>query len=194
MIEDESLNRLKTAWRSQGAPIADNLAPGLSAAEIDAYEAEHGLVLPAELRQWWGWHDGAVTGKASGGPSAVGAGPWTLMSLAEALDERSFQLDMNDRPFDPDDWDGEWSPSFLPVVTVGNAWLFADLSASDGDRAPIHLWGHAPDNIFTVAAPNWADVVTTWTRSIEAGVFTWSRAEGRWVRAGTVPPELRPLL
>jgi cell wall assembly regulator SMI1 len=51
-------DRLAALWRAQGAPIAQHLAPGLTSAELDGYERSSGLTLPAELRQWWGWHNG----------------------------------------------------------------------------------------------------------------------------------------
>jgi cell wall assembly regulator SMI1 len=184
------------AWRAQNAPVVNHLAPGLTADEIDALEREHGVELPGELRDWWGWHDGATTGMVSGPPSEVGAGPWTLMSLGEALDTRRSQLDLNDRPFPADqaDWESEWAPWFLPVVTVGNAWLFADLNAAADGHAPIHLWAHTPEDVFAIQAPSWTQVVTTWAEALEAGHFTWSPAAGEWVWADVLPPEVERLL
>jgi len=55
---EELLPRLEQLWAQLGAPIADQLAPGLTEAELSARERAAGLSLPAELRIWWGWHDG----------------------------------------------------------------------------------------------------------------------------------------
>jgi cell wall assembly regulator SMI1 len=190
----QALDRLETAWREQGAPIARNLAPGLPAERMAALEAEHDLALPEELRRWWQWHDGVVTGKVSGDDGAVGAGPWMLLSFEEAIEDRAFMMTFSDRPFDPDDWQGEWAAWFLPVVSVGNAWLFADLRAGDGERAPIHVWGHVPDDIFTAKAPSWTSVVATWTGCLESGLFTWNAGTEEWDMGWNVPPAMFALL
>jgi cell wall assembly regulator SMI1 len=97
MLQDDDMDRIEAAWRAQGAPTADSLAPGLTADELDVYEADLGYPLPAELRRWWGRHDGAVDGAWSPG-SAVGTGTWYLMSLRESLDERAERLAANHRP------------------------------------------------------------------------------------------------
>jgi cell wall assembly regulator SMI1 len=198
MLQDHDIDRIEAAWRAQGAPTADSLAPGLSADELDAYEAELGYPLPAELRRWWGRHDGALGGAWSPG-SAVGTGTWYLMSLRESLDKRAQFLALNGRPDFPEDeeeWEGEWAPWWLPLVTAGNAWLFADLrAAADGDgSAPVHAWEHIPDDLFSVRAPSWGDVITGWAAGIEQRQFVYSADSGQWEIPHPLPAELRRLV
>jgi cell wall assembly regulator SMI1 len=194
VLQQRDLDRLDGAWRAQGAPTPDSLAPGLSEAELDAYAAELGFGLPGDLRVWWGWHNGAVDGVSSPG-AAVGV-TWSLMSLREALDQRARRLSSNDSPGFPDDagdWEGQWAPWWLPVVTFDAACLFADLRTTTADGSvPVHVWDAVPDRVFDVLAPSWADVVNGWAEGIEQGHFRYSAAARRWDVPDRVPPRLRP--
>lgn len=194
MLQQQDLDRLDAAWRAQGAPTPDSLAPGLSDAELDAYAAELGFDLPGDLRVWWGRHDGAVDGVSSAG-AAAGV-TWYLMSLREALDERARRLALNDPPEFPDDvddWEVQWAPWWLPVAKFDAACLFADLRATASDGSvPVHVWSRTPDAVFDVLAPSWADVVNGWAQGIEQGYFRYSAADGQWDEADWVPPELQP--
>ncbi|MEU4221523.1 SMI1/KNR4 family protein [Actinoplanes sp. NPDC026623] len=194
MLHRRDLDRLAAAWRAQGAPTPGSLAPGLSEAELDAYAAELGFGLPGDLRVWWGWHNGAVDGVSSLG-AAVGV-TWYLMSLPEALEERARRLAWNNPaefPDDAEDWQGQWAPWWLPVVTFDAACLFADLRAPAPDGSvPVHVWSEVPDAVFEVLAPSWADVVNGWAQGIEQGHLRYSTADGQWDVPGWVPPQLRP--
>jgi cell wall assembly regulator SMI1 len=193
MLQDEDLVRLQAAWRAQGAPIADSLAPGLSDSELDAATTEAGLDLPGDLRRWWGWHNGAVDGVDSLG-AAVGV-TWYLLSLPEAINERATRLSWNDTPDFPDDegdWEGQWAPWWLPVVKFDAACLFADLRAAAADGSvPVHVWSEVPDDVFSVIAPDWGVVVRGWAEGIEQGHFRYSTADGQWEVPGWMPPHLR---
>lgn len=188
-----SLPRLEAAWRAQGAPIAGSLAPGLTAQQLD----DAPVTLPAELRRWWGWHDGAVDGAWSGSESAVGVGPWHLMSLREALDERADKMAAGggDLPADPERWEGQWGRDWLPLVLGSTAFMFADLAGADADgNVPIHVWDQQPDDVYTVRFPSWTAVVTGWAEALEAGYFTWSAEHGEWQTDGVHPPGVLKLL
>lgn len=194
MLQQRDLDRLAAAWRAQGAPTPGSLAPGLSDAELDAYATELGFNLPGDLRVWWGWHNGPADGVSSPG-AAVGI-TWFLMSLREALDQRAKRLSWNDPPEFPNDveeWEGQWAPWWLPVVTFDAACLFVDLRATAPDgSAPVHVWDAVPDRVFDVLVPSWADVVNGWARGIEQGHFRYSVSAGRWDVPDRVPPELQP--
>jgi hypothetical protein len=49
----ELLEELKARWRDLGAPIAEQLRPGLSQEQIDAIVAPLGLHVPSEALVWW---------------------------------------------------------------------------------------------------------------------------------------------
>src|SRR4051812_25385178 len=81
----ELLDRLEAAWRRNRAPIADSLAPGLLDDQLDELSQEIG-VLPLELREWWGWHNG-VSQVSQGAPKnfEMGPGGWEFLSLELAV-------------------------------------------------------------------------------------------------------------
>ncbi|WP_213006570.1 SMI1/KNR4 family protein [Paractinoplanes toevensis] len=195
MLRTEDLLRLEAAWRAQGAPIAGDLAPGLNDAEIDALLAADELMLPAELRRWWGWHDGVRSGVWNEPVSQVGAGSWAFLSLSEALEQRRSEISMGGGgfPADPDDWAGQWAPWWLPVALAGSAYLFADLSA-EGEKTPIHLWAQQPDDVFTARFPSFGDVVAGWADGIERGFFVWSAERNEWDTPGNLPTEVLRLV
>jgi len=192
------MDRIEDAWRAQGAPTADSLAPGLTADELDAYEAELGYPLPAELRRWWGRHDGTTGGVWSGSPSAVGVGQWHLMSLGEALKWRADLMAENDPPEFPEDadvWEGQWAPWWLPIVHYDGAVLFLDLKAAtaDGD-APVHLWAKIPDDVFSVRFASLGDLVDRWSRALEEGYFRWSAETAEWIARDGLPLDVLRLI
>jgi cell wall assembly regulator SMI1 len=69
LLTEAMLEALAARWREQGAAIADDLRPGLAEAEMQAAAEPFGLALPAEVRVWWGWHDGTAS---TTGTSALG--------------------------------------------------------------------------------------------------------------------------
>ncbi|GIF26087.1 hypothetical protein BJ973_003357 [Actinoplanes tereljensis] len=195
MLRNEDLIRLEAAWVAQGAPIAGDLAPGLGDARLDELLAVDDLVLPAELRLWWGWHDGVGSGVWNEPVSRLGAGSWAFLSLGEALEQRRSEISMGGGSFpaDPGDWAGQWAPWWLPVAVAGSAYLFADLSAV-GLEAPIHLWAQQPDDVFTVQFPSFGDVVAGWADGLERGYFVWSAERNEWDIPGNLPDEALKLV
>lgn len=192
------MERIEAAWRARGAPAADSLAPGLTGDELDAYEVELGYPLPAELRLWWSRQDGAADGVWSPG-SAVAPGPWYLLSFREALDERAELLASTGRPdfpADEEDWEGEWAPWWLPLMTGGNAWLFVDLRAAEGGdgSAPVHIYLHVPEDVFRARAPSLGDLITAWAAGIEQGHLVYLADSGQWDIPRPLPDVLRALI
>jgi hypothetical protein len=197
VLRDEDLIRLEAAWRAQGAPIADHLAPGLTEAEINS-RIPADLPMPAVARRWWGWHDGTTAGIWSGNPSAIGIGGWSLMSLAESLNWRAMltaEIDPPDFPDDPGEWEGQWAPWWLPIVHYDGATLFLDVKTAtpDGDT-PVHLWGKIPDAIFIVRFPSLGELVARWSSALEEGYFRWSPELADWITADTLPTEVGHLI
>jgi cell wall assembly regulator SMI1 len=52
------LQRLDELLQQHRPAYYATLNPPAAATELAVFEAEFGLTLPDELRQWWGWHDG----------------------------------------------------------------------------------------------------------------------------------------
>ena len=54
-----ALERLEEHLRREGATVMDLARPGIDAAELDEILSPLGLAAHADLRTWFGWHDGA---------------------------------------------------------------------------------------------------------------------------------------
>jgi cell wall assembly regulator SMI1 len=186
---DALLDRLETLWRDQGAPIADQLAPGLTDEQLDGYERTSGLTFPAEVRRWWGWHDGVrrqFPGTREEPGSVIGVGGWDFLSCDEVLAERAFMLDVASRTGDDDVY---WRPTWLPMLVSHADLVFVDCA----DPAPmVRIWHQAPDDLHTARARSWTDAVAFWVRMLAERYYLWSPDDGRWRdRRAELPPHLR---
>lgn len=85
-----ALVELEATWLRNGMPHTHCLAPGVEAAEVEAALASAGLTPPAEILEWFGWHDGTIWSPTEGDVlPALGLGAFQPLSLTQALDERS---------------------------------------------------------------------------------------------------------
>jgi cell wall assembly regulator SMI1 len=196
MLRDEDLARLETAWRTQQAPIVGKLLPGLTDARREELEAAHDVVVPAELRRWWGWHDGVLGGGRRGGSDSVIGAPWNFLSLEEALDVRRFQLERDPGPFprSAELWNGEWAPWWLPVFKAGSAHFFADLSASTDGGVPMHLWAQQPDDPFTAVFASLGEMIRCCATGIERRHFAWVSDLQEWEISDSISADAMRLL
>ena len=171
---EELLPRLEQLWAQLGAPIADQLAPGLTEAELSARERAAGLSLPAELRIWWGWHDGVrrlQPGTRLGLESLVGVGPWEFLSCVESLDERALMSRVA----------GElWQPTWLPVLAFDAHRVFVDCGQDQDGRVPVRVWDAQPDDLDRHRLPSFAALVALWVQLLEAGSVAWSDQRPVW--------------
>ena len=192
---EELLGRLAELWRRQGAPIADHLAAGCGEADLHRLERDHGLTFPAELRTWWGWHDGVERrqpGTRLGVESLVGVGPWEFLSCREALDSRALMLRVAGRaeyPATDDDWDGYWRPSWLPVLAYDAHMVFVDVDQDHAGQVPVRVWDAQPDDVVRPRVGSWTDAVALWVNLIEGGYYTWSADRQVWTHRRQDIPE-----
>ncbi|MEV4118134.1 SMI1/KNR4 family protein [Micromonospora sp. NPDC049645] len=191
------LGRLELQWRRNNAPIAARLAPGHSDDHLAAAFRAADLHLPAEVRRWWGWHDGVrrlEPGTRLGVESQIGPGGWEFLSLTEAMDERSLMLRVCGRahyPADDRDWDGYWRPSWLPLFALDGNLVFVDLGRSAQGGSPVHLWSAQPEDVGVARTASLADLLAIWVRLLDERYYWWSTDQGRWVdRRQDVPPTL----
>src|SRR4051812_24923109 len=130
MLTEQLLDRLTATWRAHGVPVEEALAPGRQVTSFTSDDACLHVDLPAELRTWWAWHDGAEEGWQGSWPLVPGL---TLMSAATSRDwwQRSIELAKSgaaDAPegtplADPEYW---WRQSWIPLASDGNGYIVAD--------------------------------------------------------------------
>ena len=105
------ITRLDALLRQYRPDYHAALQPPVSAAAVAAFEAEFDLRLPAELRQWLGWHDGQ---SAELYENLVGMYSWPSLADMTATMRINREL-LADGDFAPN-W---WRPTWLPFLTNG---------------------------------------------------------------------------
>jgi hypothetical protein len=192
-LTPDSLNRLASAWAAQGAPIADQLADGLTDQEIDALMAPLGLRLPAEARMWWGWHDG-VPWRPSGGVTperALGHG-LQYLPLRDAVDQYLKEREVfSEVTGDPE----PYRPASLFPITWRAGPIMCDCSVPEGEPTPIYFSGShdaRPEDFERPAARSFGEMVTWWIEAIEDGVWRWDSGLEAWaIHPDLLDPERR---
>lgn len=190
------LTRLEAAWDRQAAPIAHALHPGLTQDEIDSITAPTGLVLPDELRTWWGWHDGGSATDLGQSAAEIGPGGWLFLPLQAMVEVyhaqiRSAPLELAPFP----DW--YWHPSWFPIViSVGGPShvLFADTSeAPKSAPSPVRHLDEMWSDFRTVRSSTLLGTVTTWVHLLETGTVRWDRSTQQWTTdyEGLTPEQRR---
>lgn len=169
MDATESLHRLETVLRAVGAPVVEYLAPGLTAATIQADLAEVGMVPSADILALYGWHDGIDVDRARGKPNVVAevAPAIFLQSLAEAMSDRARAIEMADDLARQVDTDAEafWRRDWLPILKAHHSELFA-LSASTNEVWSTE-WVDGPRLLY----PNLTVLVERLIARWESGIY-----------------------
>lgn len=195
-----SCDRLERAWREQGAPIADHLAPGATDLHLDEIEARYGAKLPAELRSWWAWHDGVrrlQPGLRLGPETQVGPGNWEFLSSAEAVEERDRRRAGSESASDADeDWQGGWRVEWLPILTMDAYALFVDCrQVTPSGTTPVRRYDHVPEDVFTPQTASLRQQVEVWTYLLEEHYCVWNHGNQSWdARFAKTPWPLRAML
>ncbi|PJJ60473.1 cell wall assembly regulator SMI1 [Hymenobacter chitinivorans DSM 11115] len=103
------LTRLDALLQQRRPAYYATLNPPATAAELAAFEAEFGLMLPAELRLWFGWHDGQ-----RGFESFVQNN--CLQSLSSAADTMRVNRELLEDGDFVANW---WQPGWVPFLENG---------------------------------------------------------------------------
>lgn len=173
MLTVELLEELKLRWDRGGWPIASTLQPGLPSDEIERQLAALDLRAPAELRTWWGWHNGAEA-KTLGGIL-----PHAFVSLDSAVEltmmMRRIAVEVAGEEDAPTVWTREWL--VLSYDGLGGD-LVVDTEA-DHEVTPVlaRLSVDAPPDV-PVAMPSMGALITTWIDMIDGGATTWDASTG----------------
>ena len=184
LLDRHLLEALAAQWRQQGAPVLHNLRSGLSVAEMDAITATVGCRLPAEARQWWGWHDGvlATPGRPSIGREIGGPG-YVYVPLEEAAGDyrrlRELSANVAGPNGDPDEL---WRPGWWPISSdIKGAVLACECDVDEDAPTPIRAvhFADATHRKPPVLA-SFGELVQHFIDAIERGVWYYDARAGRW--------------
>lgn len=153
VLTSDLLDRFAAALRFAGAPLGDELAPGLSDGEIDGVGAALGVPVPPELRTLWRW----------GVPPE---NPRTRESLEV---NREFELWPIDRVLKETRWQRMDAPiqTSIPFAGIaeGRGWLLVE-GRVDLDASPVtHAFNETPDTF--LAAPSIGALIEHWSKLLE---------------------------
>jgi hypothetical protein len=172
------LERLEAQWVRLNAPIAGLLNAGLSDDAIDELAEPYGVVVPLELRTWWGWHDGAGPwpGVAAVNTVTIGPGGYEFLSLRQAL----AKYEMNRRAHTPPD-EFVWQASWLPFMTQGAQRLYVDCHEVTADQfSPVKLVSWETDMPTVARAWSLRHAVSLWVWLLESDYYWWESDGGYW--------------
>jgi hypothetical protein len=160
-------------WRRFGAPVADALEPGISAEEIDALAAPHGLQIPLEIKVLWGWHNGAGIDPATSHRHSVGPAGFEFHSAQDALDKYVFNREVHREGVE----ELYWGRSWLPFLTAGANRLYVDCDRLDTFGAsPVRLVSWEWENHLVDRAVSVANLVRMWTWLLEQDLYRLDRS------------------
>jgi hypothetical protein len=178
-----ALEGLEQAWLRNGMPHTNWLAAGLEATEVEAALAPVGLTPPAEILEWFGWHNGTIWSPTEGDVvPGLGMGRFAPLSLIQALEERSMMMEvaasLEDDPMAiPEDLP-LWEVAWLPVGhDAGGSVLTAELGAED--TVPVRDVSWDDGEFKTVRAESLAAVVELWIEWLDA-YCEWDPALRFW--------------
>lgn len=191
--------QLLAGWRRQGAPIAGNLAPGLSEAEMDELTAPLGVVLPDEARVWWGWRNGP---REPPGPTGIEGylGPmfgfYSLEDAVEAYGAREMvrdSIEMGRRMGGRLELEVEWPAHWLPVIDTGSS-LQILLNCADRALAPVQAMDLQDRTDHQPVAATFGEMVTVWVQALDSGAWCYDDERRFWgVDMERLPVELQDL-
>jgi cell wall assembly regulator SMI1 len=173
----ETWGRIETWLGSNASLLLDSLCPGATVSEIAELERALGVVLPDDVRESYGIHNG----QSDDGPGLIDT--WEFLSLDRILAEWRIWKDLLDsgtfaesrgKPVGPirDDW---WNPRWIPVTYSGSG----DHHSIDLDPAPggaagqiITMWHDDADR--RVIAANWSEWFERFADALEGGQYVYS--------------------
>jgi hypothetical protein len=185
-----TLDEVQAAWTRMGAPIAGLLAPGLSPEEIDAVAATEGILVPPELKHWWGWRNGTHPEATHREKRSTGT-DFDLLSLDEALALRRELLSLfasSPAPEELPEW--QWRPHWLPFAGVWNSALYVD-TQSGSSATPIRRLDSTWADIHKVRAFTLTEVAEAWLEVLSRGWAYWVPDTQGWDMRPDIPLYLR---
>jgi len=185
------LAELDAALDATGAPFLELANPGIGEDRVATALLDAGLrPPPAELLEWWRWHNGSREVNGRWGAEMVGPGFWTLLSLEQSLADRARWREMW-----PAGSELPWDPSWLPIAAGGqNNRLVILLDESTAEHAHVGYWTmfNGPDGPpMQTAEHSLADIVKTWLRALRERYVWWDASHQAWDMGTSTRPEFR---
>lgn len=186
------LLELESRWKHKGSDDQTDMARGLDRSEVDRTLEAHGFRVPAELVDWYSWHNGVIGERAGSRWVFLAPTAYQQFSLQESLEERDAWTQNAtrtaaemDREYgtefpewsEPSFW---WEPTWLPVAREpGPSVLAVDL-AGTSDSVPVLVveWSEIDDFRETRA-----ESLTAFVRfllDVPDVYWRWLASERRW--------------
>lgn len=150
--------------RRSGAPIVDNLAPGVEPERVRGLLAEIGMEPAQELLTWWAWHNGRIDPLSAGGGAH-----YLLQWLPFSVDEAIADWRMKGHGEEPWEWPAGWLPIGTPEAMPR---LVVDCTPPQGRQCTVRMVRPDAGLFSEEARPRslaWA--VRYWTRLVREGHF-----------------------
>lgn len=169
-LQIELLERWEASARGAGAPLPDELQPGLSDAEIDGLLEPLGLRPPDDLRTLWGWRTAPVAPSTGSGwqMHPVHAYLPPARAVADTIEERNaadWGIDL------PDNWLVVWDDQVRALC----------LDCSEPERTAVY--SVSAEN--TLFADSVAEMLERWIALFDNG-FT-VMLDSRWAQTDDAP-------
>jgi hypothetical protein len=178
----QQLGELERLLVDQRAPIAEHFREPTTAEAIEELESSVGFPIPAELRLWWSWHDGAAS---DGTRRNATIGPWFFFfGSAEALAATEHMRKVVARLALEPDWGVEiaWKESWLAITDVGRVACECRASVDTASVIGVEI---APTK---VGARSLGELVDWWIEALESGAWRYGRNRPLWDRIGDLIP------
>ena len=179
MLTPSLLDELERRWRERGAFIATALRPGLSDEEIDELTAPLEITLPAEARQWWGWHDGANASTVDGVAGQFGPGDFLFLPLFRAV-ERCNEIRGVLSYAWTDGFGPEWQHGWLPITYHSNPRVI-DCGGGFEDPVPARQFPFDDQGFGDRGVVgSMGELVKIWIRTTDSGGWYYNQGRGVW--------------
>ena len=127
------LRALERELDREGSPFSSTAAPPVDPRRLDEAEVRVGRSFPAELREWWLWHDGSVPERGRSSAHVIGVGGYWPHSLERAL--KGWAWWSQESPLrDYTVSEANFLESWVPFAGTKATWLNAKLELSTPER------------------------------------------------------------
>jgi len=187
------LVELESRWTKKGSSDSACMAPGLDREVVIGMLEANGLPAPAELADWFGWHDGVNVELAGSRWVLLAPAAFMPFSLHEALEERESWIQDAGRVAaeagaefgpelpevqEPSFW---WESTWLPIARPAGGNVLAVDLAGTSDSVPVLVveWSEIDD--FREVRSESLTAFVRLLLDVPDPYWRWMPEEQRWV-------------